>query len=167
MTTTETAAARIVRLDTQHRDLCERRAAGTLPQAIIDRVELLDPDFMWDRAAADAALAASSEIEVEYSLDPDEDSDEFEDQPSGSVILVRAEVVADRGLLNAFLSESPTAFSMTLAEHCQSLAEADTIGSNLPPEADPLSADDEMHVALWLLVRARELKTAQAAQAAS
>lgn len=167
MTTTETAAARIVRLDNQHRALCEARAAGTLPQATIDKVDRLDPDFMWDRAGADAALAASSEIEVEYSLDPDEDSDEFGEQLDGSVALLRADIVADLDLMRAFLTESATTFSTTLAEHVQSLAEEDGIGSSFPPEIDPLSANDEMRVSLWLLVRARELKTAQAAQAAS
>lgn len=165
---TETAAARIARLDEQHRDLCERRAAGTLPQAIIDRVELLDPDFMWDRAAADAALAASSEIEVEYALDPDdEDSDEFGEQLDGSVALLRAEVVDDVDLMRAFVTESPDAFSTTLAEHCQALAEEDGIGSSVPPEVDPLSANDEMRVSLWLLARARELKAVQAARDAA
>lgn len=163
MTTTETAAQRIVRLDEQHRALCEARAAGTLPQAVVDEVERRDPDFMWDRPAADAALAASSEIEVEYSLDPDEDSDEFGEQLDGSVALLRADIVADLDLMRAFLTESPTDFSTTLAEHCQSLAEEDTIGSNLPPEVDPLSANDEMRVSLWLLARARELKAARAA----
>lgn len=164
MTTTETAAQHIVRLDTQHRALCEARAAGTLPQAVVDEVERRDPDFLWDRPATDAALAASSEIEVEYSLDPDdEDSDEFGEQLDGSVALLRAEVVTDQALLRAFVTESPDAFSTTLAEHCQALAEDDAIGSSVPPEVDPLSADDEMRVSLWLLARARELKAAQAA----
>lgn len=145
MSTTETAADRIARLDDQHRALCEARAAGTLPQAVVDEVELRDPDFMWDRAAADSALAASTGIEVDVLGD-----DRGSEPPS--LTLLRADLVADRALMLVFLEQSPQAFSTALRDHIQAFA--------MTPVA-PLSTNDETRVSLWFLVRARELLAAR------
>lgn len=144
-TTTETAAQRIARLDEQHRALCEARAAGTLPQAVIDEVELLDPDFMWDRAAADSALAASTGIAVAVLGD----DSEYE-APTGAFL--RADLISDRALMLAFLEASPAGFSAALHDHFEAVAAA-------PVAA--ISADDEYLVSLWMLVRARELLAAR------
>lgn len=145
MTGLETAAEHIARLDEQHRALCEARAAGTLPQPLIDEVVRLDPDFLWDRSAAEVGLAASAGIVVAVV-----DGDEGEVTPTFT--LLRSSLVADGRLLLAFVETSPRTFSRALHRHIERTARV---------QIAPLSADDEMRISLWLLARARELMAAQ------
>ncbi|MBS3180029.1 MULTISPECIES: hypothetical protein [unclassified Pseudoclavibacter] len=145
MTGIETAAEYIARLDDEHRSLCEARAAGTLPQAIIDQVDKLDPDFLWDRPAAEAALAASVGIVVTM-------ADGGTGKAAPRFTLLRSGVVSDGALLLAFVETPPSVFSRALHRHIERQAGVQIV---------PLGADDEMRISLWLLFRARELVAAQ------
>ena len=145
MTGIETAAEHIARLDEQHRSPCEARSAGTLPQAFVDQVDGRYPDFLWERPAADAGLAASVGIVVAVV-----DGDEGEVTPTFT--LLRSSLVADGRLLLAFVEISPRTFSRALHRHIERTARV---------QIAPLSADDEMRISLWLLARARELMAAQ------
>lgn len=145
MTGVETAAERISRLDEQHRALCEARAAGTLPQAFVDQVDGRYPRFLWDRPAADAALAASLGVVVTT-------VDGGAGETSRRFTFLRSGAIADGPLLLAFVETSPHAFSRALRRHIERTAGAQIV---------PLSADDEMRVLLWMLARARDRVAAQ------
>ncbi|WP_424465420.1 hypothetical protein [Pseudoclavibacter helvolus] len=157
---TETMAAYTSRLDLQRRKVRARRAAKTLPQVVIDGVESREPGFIWDEAAADAALVASTEIVVDIIRDPDDHGDE-------SIELLRADLVADRGLMESFLTESREQFSGTLYGYIEALVEEAEETVDKSPEAVPLDRQDEELVSLWLLTRVREIKAAQAARDAA
>lgn len=158
--TVETAAEFASRLDLQRRKVRARRAAKVLPQVVIDGVEQREPGFIWDESAATAALAVSTEIVVDIIRDPDDHGD-------AAVELLRADVVADRGLMRAFLTESREQFSSTLYAYLEALVEEAEATVDQSPEAEPLDRADEELVALWLLTRVREIKAAQAARASA
>lgn len=156
MTRIETAAEHTSMMGGQRRRLRAHRAAGGVNRSVIAAVEAREPGFVWDEAAAEAALAASSEIRVGVARDPD-------DPEPDTVELQRADVVADRELLRAFVTQTRTAFSATLHAHIEGLLEEPDEDFELAPEVEPLGREDEELVCMWLLIRLREIKAAQAA----